>query len=161
MVISQIWILSNTIIYYQYITIIIRSSFLQMLFYYFLKASQIFGSDVNWLQFFLLITQILHFQNIQYLFFYNTDKSSYRENFLKIQVKNMEILGTVMVDQLIILDKSQKNTRKGVSFRSSHPGVVLVKGVLKICSKFTGEHPWRSVISIKLLKSHFGMCVLL
>ena len=27
----------------------------------------------------------------------------------------------------------------------------LEKGVLKICSKFTGEHPWRSVISIKLL----------
>ena len=27
----------------------------------------------------------------------------------------------------------------------------LVKGVLKICSKFIGEHPCRSVISIKLL----------
>ena len=27
----------------------------------------------------------------------------------------------------------------------------LAKGVLKICSKFTGEHPCRSVISIKLL----------
>ena len=29
--------------------------------------------------------------------------------------------------------------------------VFLGKGVLKICSKFTGEHPHRSVISIKLL----------
>ena len=42
---------------------------------------------------------------------------------------------------------------------------VLVKGVLKICSKFTGEHPCRNVISISckatLLKSHFGMVVLL
>ena len=28
---------------------------------------------------------------------------------------------------------------------------VLGKGVLKICSKFTGEHPCRSVISVKLL----------
>ena len=28
--------------------------------------------------------------------------------------------------------------------------VFLVKCVLKICSKFTGEHPCRSVISIKL-----------
>ena len=37
------------------------------------------------------------------------------------------------------------------SCRSSHPVVFLVKGVLKICSKFTGEHPCRSVISIKLL----------
>ena len=36
-------------------------------------------------------------------------------------------------------------------YRSSHPEVFLVKGVLKICSKFTGEHPCQSVISIKLL----------
>ena len=34
--------------------------------------------------------------------------------------------------------------------RSSHPEVFLWKGVLKICSKFTGEHPCRSAISIKL-----------
>ena len=33
---------------------------------------------------------------------------------------------------------------------SGPPGVVLGKGVLKICSKFTGEHPCRNVISIKL-----------
>ena len=37
------------------------------------------------------------------------------------------------------------------SFRSSHPVVFLGKGFLKIYSKFTGEHPCRSVISIKLL----------
>ena len=36
-------------------------------------------------------------------------------------------------------------------YRSSHPDVFLRKGVLKICSKVTGEHPCRSVISIKLL----------
>ena len=35
--------------------------------------------------------------------------------------------------------------------RSSHPQVFLGKGVLKICSKFTGEHPCQSAISIKLL----------
>ena len=35
-------------------------------------------------------------------------------------------------------------------YRTSHPEVLLVKGVLKICSKFTGEHPCRSGISIKL-----------
>ena len=34
---------------------------------------------------------------------------------------------------------------------SSHPEVFLRKSVLKICNKFTGEHPGRSVISIKLL----------
>ena len=35
-------------------------------------------------------------------------------------------------------------------FRSSHPQVFLEKGVPKICSRFTGEHPCQSVISIKL-----------
>ena len=29
----------------------------------------------------------------------------------------------------------------GSTPRSSHPVVYLGKGVLKICSKFTGEHP--------------------
>ena len=35
--------------------------------------------------------------------------------------------------------------------QTSHPQVFLRKGVLKICSKFRGEDPYRSVISIKLL----------
>ena len=35
--------------------------------------------------------------------------------------------------------------------RSGRPGLFLRKGILKICSRFTGEHPCRSVISIKLL----------
>ena len=35
--------------------------------------------------------------------------------------------------------------------RSSYPEVFLEKGVLKICSKFTGERPYRSVI----LQSNF------
>ena len=34
--------------------------------------------------------------------------------------------------------------------RSSHPEVFLRKGVLKICSTFTGEYPCRTGISIKL-----------
>ena len=38
-----------------------------------------------------------------------------------------------------------------VIFRSTRPEVFLRKGVLKINSQFTGEHPCRSVISIKLL----------
>ena len=36
-------------------------------------------------------------------------------------------------------------------FRSSRPEVLIRNHVLKICSKFTGVHPCRSVISIKLL----------
>ena len=35
--------------------------------------------------------------------------------------------------------------------RSSHPEVFLRKGFLKICSKFTGEDPCPSAISIKLI----------
>ena len=35
--------------------------------------------------------------------------------------------------------------------RSSHPEVLLGKGVLKICGQFTGEHPSWNAISIKLL----------
>ena len=34
--------------------------------------------------------------------------------------------------------------------RNNHPEVFVGKGVLKICSKFTGEHPCRSAMSIKL-----------
>ena len=33
--------------------------------------------------------------------------------------------------------------------RSSPPEVFLRKSVLKICSKFTGEHPCRSVITLR------------
>ena len=36
------------------------------------------------------------------------------------------------------------------TYRSSPPEMFLGKGVLKICSKFTGEHQSQSVISIKL-----------
>ena len=41
------------------------------------------------------------------------------------------------------------------SFRSSRPEVFFEKGVLKICNKFTGEHPCGSATSIKLLCNFF------
>ena len=44
----------------------------------------------------------------------------------------------------------QVNSSK-VYVQSSHPEVFLITGVLKKCSKFKGEHPCRSVISIELL----------
>ena len=46
---------------------------------------------------------------------------------------------------------SNIHKQDGIDFKSSHLEVFFGKGVLKICSKFTGEHPCRSVISIKLL----------
>ena len=42
---------------------------------------------------------------------------------------------------------------KRMKSRSSRPEVFLTKGVLKICSKFTREHPCRTAISIKLQSS--------
>ena len=48
------------------------------------------------------------------------------------------------INYIMIISKKKKNDR------SSHPEVFLGKGVLKIWSKFTGEHPCRSVISVKL-----------
>ena len=35
-----------------------------------------------------------------------------------------------------------------MTIRNSRPEAFLGKGVLRICSKFTEEHPFRSVISI-------------
>ena len=56
------------------------------------------------------------------------------------------------------IENSLKNSEKYftknypcIKYRSSYPEVFLRKGVLKICSNFTGEHPCRSAISIKLL----------
>ena len=42
-------------------------------------------------------------------------------------------------------------TVSSTMYRSSYPEVLVRKVILKICSKFTGEHPCRSAISIKLL----------
>ena len=44
-------------------------------------------------------------------------------------------------------------------FRSSRPEVFLGKGVLKIYSKFTGEHTCRNVISIKLPGNFFEIAL--
>ena len=44
-----------------------------------------------------------------------------------------------------------------LNHRSGGSEVFLREGILKICSKFTGEHPCRSVISIKLLCNFIEM----
>ena len=46
---------------------------------------------------------------------------------------------------LFLDSPAMKDSKK----RSSPPEVFLLKGVLKKCSKFIGEHPCQSVISIK------------
>ena len=88
------------------------------------------------------------------------------EPFLKKAVKELKIqsVSNFTYNELKAHLKRHPTISK---FRSSAPEVFLVKGVLKICSKFTEEHPCRSVISIKsqskatYLKSHFGMSVLM
>ena len=100
------------------------------------------------------------FQNIYYLIY----KSLLSINFLRHHTKNLNGLNgnTYSIDlteRLIgyfrtnVGSKIQFNTLRSFFkwvYRSSHPEVFLRKGVLKICSKFTGEHPCQSVISIKL-----------
>ena len=48
-----------------------------------------------------------------------------------------------------LIKRSSENISSNI--RSSRPEVFLRKGVLKICSKFTGEDPSQSAILIKLL----------
>ena len=61
-----------------------------------------------------------------------------------------------MKDIFVLWHKNQLREKTQMNwsiiwFRSSHREVFLGKVVLKMCSKFTGEQPCRSVISIKLL----------
>ena len=58
----------------------------------------------------------------------------------------IQLLLTCLIYTEAVANKSF--TRKKAFFRSSHTEKFLAKGVLKICSKITGEHPCRSVISI-------------
>ena len=50
-----------------------------------------------------------------------------------------------------VVPPKKSNLKMLENFRSSSPEVLLGKDVLKIYSKFTGEHPCQSVISIKQL----------
>ena len=64
----------------------------------------------------------------------------------------------------IVISLITDNEMHRQNSKSSRSEAFLGKSVLKICSKFTGERPWRSVISIKLQSNfieitHFGMGV--
>ena len=63
------------------------------------------------------------------------------------------------VQVLIVLLISRFYFQSNSIYRNSPPEVFLTKGVLKICSKFTEEHPCQSAISIKL-QSNFIEIVL-
>ena len=87
------------------------------------------------------------------ILFYVSQSSSPLQSCFK---KNAKILSKNSTTQEIITISRQS--------RSSRPEMFIGKDVLKKCRKFTGEHPCRSAISIKLLanllKLHFRMSVI-
>ena len=70
----------------------------------------------------------------------------YQPNFVKLQCLYLGTSRTVIVVMI-------KDRYKIRILRSSLPEVFFGKGVMKLCNKFTGEFPYRGVISIKLLRN--------
>ena len=70
---------------------------------------------------------------------------------------NSIVLPNVSLPSLKRFSSSGVSSLNQHLFRSSPPDMFLGKGVLKICCKFTGQQPYKAT----LLKSHFGMGVLL
>ena len=66
------------------------------------------------------------------------------------EMKNYIRLKTVFFFFNISGALHKKNPPQPLTVRISPPQVFLGTGLLKICNKFTGEHPCRSVFSIKL-----------
>ena len=59
-----------------------------------------------------------------------------------------------VISTFLVLDDLEQVDRLAIiTYRRSHPEVLLGKGVLKTCSKFTGEHRCQIAISIKLQSS--------
>ena len=83
--------------------------------------------------------------NIKYKNTYQQNNSCTITDVLLLYIETLRRLGNRNH-----MNENTLNTAN-VSYRSSHSEVFLGKGDLKMCSKYTGEHPCRSVISIKLL----------
>ena len=77
------------------------------------------------------------------------------------KAKNFILIIWVSLPDLISINKAERLYSMVIKIflqnccRSSPPEVFLSKGVLKMHSKFSREHPCRSVISIKLLCTFF------
>ena len=73
-----------------------------------------------------------------------------------VNLSKISIIPTSFLRSISLVKNAQKppnlNTfwEKLYNYRSCRPEVLLGKDVLKICSKFTGQHPCQSAISIKL-----------
>ena len=71
-------------------------------------------------------------------------------NFIVLRKKQQTQLKTAQLKQDILNQWESMGFSKLSMYKSSSLEVFIEKSVLKICSKFTGEHPCQSVISIKL-----------
>ena len=67
------------------------------------------------------------------------------------EFRNSSLISIYIIIQLSLLLSFSKYIP--LRHRSSRPEVFLRKGVLKICSKFKGEHPCQSAISTKFLRN--------
>ena len=74
---------------------------------------------------------------------------------------NLQIVINQLIRILHLVGKVKSVNVKGNLtkwiYKSSRSKVFLGKGVLKICRKFTGEHPCQSVMSIKLLSNYSNL----
>ena len=78
--------------------------------------------------------------------------------FIIIVFLNLEYVNNVQADICFCTDLFQKliSSELFLKCRSSLPEVLVAKGFLKICNKFTGEHLCRRVISMKLQSNFVG-----
>ena len=99
------------------------------------------------------------------VFKFSTPTKCFRNSFLPlldfIQTVSLELEFTSQKSTMETLEQSVKFVKVSnndvapysntfSTIKSSYPEVFIGKSALKICSKFTGEHPCRSAISIKL-----------
>ena len=98
----------------------------------------------------LLRTQVYY---IYYLFYFDIARTQFVD---KMRIQNtensekqkLEMKQEIGTKREVNKDKTNYNM---TNYRRSPPKVFLGKGVPKICSKFTGEHPCGSLISTELL----------
>ena len=99
-------------------------------------------------------TQTVRYETFEFPY-HRKSKRKYKtflnDRLLKILALKYESIRFTRLWVLKNYEVNWKLTTNHIVYRSSRPEVFVGKVVLKICSKFTGEHPWQSIISIKLL----------
>ena len=120
-----------------------------------LKVLADYTANDSWIYF--LKKGILKSQLQQMFYMNDTKVSPLRIQFQNIYTKesnNLQVAVNKSWYQSTNIFHMRTSLQVQMRFRSSHPEVFLEKDVLKTWSKFTGEHPCRSV-------THTGMSVLL